>query len=74
MIFSGRGSFLDLENGNFYTPNFSVNANKAYLNGEIRAVSGQIGDEENSYWNIGTEYDEEWEGYASLTSVGDARI
>lgn len=47
--FSSAGSFLDLENGNFYTPGFYVNGNdgEAYFKGTITAPAGTIGD-----WHI----------------------
>ena len=74
MKYSSAGSFLDLATGNFYTPNFSVSGDKAYLNGEIVASSGVIGDPGNSYWQIGTTYDANWVSSAALISHGQAHI
>ena len=58
--FSSEGTFLDLENGNFYTPKFGVNAENgggAYINGEVVAISGTIGSNSTNYWEIGNKYD-----------------
>lgn len=74
--YSTTGTFLNLTNGNIYTPNFSVNAvnGEAYLNGTIYANAGQIGDPGNAYWNIGTVTDSTWGSYAGLIANGNALI
>ncbi|MBE5922094.1 MAG: hypothetical protein E7269_05020 [Lachnospiraceae bacterium] len=43
--YSIDGTYLNLENGNIYSPNFAIdNENrKAYIKGEINALSGKIG-------------------------------
>ena len=40
--YSTTGTFINLTNGNIYTPNFAVNAvnGEAYLNGTIYANAG----------------------------------
>lgn len=59
--FSSVGTFLDLANGNFYTPNFGVSASNgeqgAYINGDVVATSGKIGSNSTNYWEIGNKYD-----------------
>ena len=59
--FSSQGSFLDLDTGNFYTPNFGVCAEDgaygAYINGDVVATSGKIGSNTTNYWEIGNKYD-----------------
>ena len=74
--YSTTGTFLNLTNGNIYTPNFSVNAvnGEAYLNGTIYANAGQIGDPGNAYWDIGTVTDSTWGSYAGLIANGNALI
>ena len=74
--YSVAGSFLDLTNGNFYTPNFgldNVNGN-AYFNGEITATSGQIGDDTSNYWQIGTVVDFNGNQSAAIESNGTSYI
>jgi hypothetical protein len=43
--YSSTGTFLDLANGNFYTPNFGIDNsnNKAYFGGELIGASGTFG-------------------------------
>ena len=51
--FSAAGTFLDLTTGNLYSPNFGIDNTygKAYLNGEIIATSGRIGNSNAAnYW------------------------
>ena len=74
--YSVAGSFLDLTNGNFYTPNFgldNVNGN-AYFNGEITATSGQIGDDTSNHWQIGTVVDFNGNQSAAIESNGTSYI
>ena len=74
--YSITGSFLDLNNGNFYTPNFgldNVNGN-AYFNGEITATSGQIGDDTSNHWQIGTVVDFNGNQSAAIESNGTSYI
>lgn len=74
--YSSAGTFLDLSNGNFYTPNFGVQSltGKAYLNGEIIATSGSIGDDSGNYWEIGNTIDSQGNGSASIVGNGTAYI
>lgn len=74
--YSATGTFLDLSNGNFYTPNFGVQSltGKAYLNGEIIATSGSIGDDSGNYWSIGNTIDSQGNGSASIVGNGTAFI
>lgn len=74
--YSAVGTFLDLTTGTLYMPNFGVNGTTgaAYFNGQVNAASGKIGDEGNSYWEIGTVYDSAWGDYAGLISHGNALI
>lgn len=74
--YSVTGSFLNLDNGNFYTPNFgldNVNGN-AYFNGEITATSGQIGDDTSNHWQIGTVVDFNGNQSAAIESNGTSYI
>ena len=71
---SNTGTFLDLATGNLYTPNFSLTAGEAYLNGQIKATSGQIGEEGSSYWEIGTNFDSSWTDRAALIAHGNSLI
>ena len=74
--YSSSGSFFDLSNGNIYTPNFGVQSTtgKAYLNGEIVATSGTIGDDSGNYWSIGNTTDSNSNTYASIVGNGTAYI
>ena len=74
--YSGRGTFLDLATGNIYMPNFGVNATTgaAYFNGEITAVSGQIGSNSTNYWSIGTFTDYDGNDSAGLIGNGTSYI
>lgn len=75
--YSVFGTFLDLSNGNFYTPNFGVQSTGstgAYINGEIIATAGRIGEDENTAWYIGTFTDYEANDHGSIIGHGDAFI
>ena len=66
--FSNRGTFLDLSNGNIYSPVFGVNATEnnqgAFIKGSVQAYDGKIGQNQLNYWYIGNYYD-----YNQLTSA-----
>ena len=66
--FSNRGTFLDLSNGNMYSPVFGVNATEnnqgAFIKGSVQAYDGKIGQNQLNYWYIGNYYD-----YNQLTSA-----
>lgn len=74
--YSSSGSFFDLSTGNIYTPNFGVQSTtgKAYLNGEIIATSGTIGDDSGNYWEIGNTTDTDGGTSASIVGNGTAYI
>lgn len=74
--YSVNGTFLDLSTGNIYTPNFGVQSTtgKAYLNGEIIATSGTIGDDSGNYWEIGNTTDTDGGTSASIVGNGTAYI
>lgn len=73
--YSATGTFLDLTTGNLYMPNFGVNGDSAYLNGEITANSGRIGlSDSGSYWKIGSTMDYNQQVSASMEAVGTAYI
>ena len=75
--YSNFGTFLDLSNGNFYTPNFGVKSTGstgAYINGEIIATAGRIGEDANTAWDIGTFTDYEANDHGSIIGHGDAFI
>lgn len=74
--FSAYGTFLNLENGNFYTPNFGIDnlSGTAYLNGEIVADSGSIGSDNENYWEIGTKIDYDGNDSAALIGHGTSYI
>lgn len=73
--YSAVGTFLDLSTGNLYMPNFGVNGDSAYLNGEITANSGRIGlSDSGSYWKIGSTMDYNQQVSASMEAVGTAYI
>ena len=72
--YSAAGTFLDLSNGNIYSPNFGINNSNdniidgAYIKGSIYAYNGTIGSNitgnNANYWYIGNYYD-----YNQLTSA-----
>ena len=72
--YSSRGTFLDLSNGDFYTPNFGINAGSAYINGEIVATSGRIGEDTTTAWDIGTYTDGDANDHGAIIGHGDAFI
>lgn len=75
--FSVTGTFLDLTTGNLYSPNFGIDNTygTAYLNGEIIATSGRIGNSSASnYWEIGTKTDYNADQSAALIGRGTAYI
>lgn len=75
--FSATGTFLDLTTGNIYSPNFGIDNTygKAYLNGEIIATSGRIGNSSaTNYWEIGTKVDYNAQQSAALIGKGTAYI
>lgn len=75
--FSATGTFLDLATGNIYSPNFGIDNTygKAYLNGEIIATSGRIGNSSaTNYWEIGTKVDYNAQQSAALIGKGTAYI
>jgi len=74
--YSNTGSYFNLSTGNIETPNFAVdNTNsKAYINGEIIATSGSIGDSSTNYWEIGTKTDYNMAPSAALIAHGSSYI
>lgn len=64
-VYSTTGSYFNLTSGSIETPNFGVfnptpedlaqgKVGGAYINGDIVATSGSIGDSASNYWEIGT--------------------
>ena len=79
--YSLTGTFLDLSNGNIFTPNFGVNNdstdnidNGAYIKGTIQAYDGKIGSDTNNYWYIGNYFDYNQGQSAMIRSHGTAAI
>lgn len=79
--YSLTGTFLDLSNGNIFTPNFGVNNdstdninNGAYIKGTIQAYDGKIGSNNNNYWYIGNYFDYNQGQSAMIRSHGTAAI
>lgn len=74
--YSNTGSYFNLSTGNIETPNFAVdNTNsKAYINGEIIATSGSIGNGSTNYWEIGTKTDYNMAQSAALIAHGSSYI
>ncbi len=74
--YSAIGTFLNLADGNIYTPNFGVDSvnSGAYINGQIVATSGQIGDSEDNYWQIGTLNDYNMNPSAAIVGHGTSYI
>ena len=85
--YSVSGTFVDLATGNIFSPNFGVNtygiydqndnlilAPGAYINGDIVATSGRIGEDENHAWSIGSFTDYNADTYGAIISQGDAFI
>lgn len=80
--YSKYGTFLDLSNGNFWTPNFGVInitptgtevPTGAWFNGTVYANAGRFG-EGSSYWNIETVTDYEVNTHAALVGTGNAYL
>lgn len=74
--YSATGTYLNLANGNFYTPNFGIDNvhGEAYLNGEIIATSGSIGSNTTNYWEIGNVQDYNMTDSAVIRGHGTAYI
>lgn len=74
--YSATGTYLNLTNGNFYTPNFGIDNvhGEAYLNGEIIATSGSIGSNATNYWEIGNVQDYNMTDSAVIRGHGTAYI
>ena len=74
--YSTTGSYFNLATGNIETPNFAVdNTNgKAYINGEVIATSGSIGDSASNYWEIGTKNDYSASRSAAIIAHGSSYI
>lgn len=75
--FSAAGTFLDLTTGNLYSPNFGIDNSYgvAYLNGEIIATSGRIGNSgASNYWEIGTKVDYNQAQSAAIIGHGTSYI
>lgn len=74
-LFPVRGSYLNLTDGSFYTPNFYADyaTGKAAFNGKVEADEGKFGNED-SYWNISTLYDYTGNSHSALVGVGDPYI
>lgn len=79
--YSGAGTFLNLSNGNIYSPNFGINNDStdnitdgAYIKGSIYAYDGTIGSNANNYWYIGNYFDYNQNNSAMMRSHGSAAI
>lgn len=76
--FSNRGTFLDLSNGNMYSPVFGVNATEnnqgAFIKGSVQAYDGKIGQNQLNYWYIGNYYDYNQLKSAYIKGNGTATI
>lgn len=74
--YSTTGSYFNLATGNIETPNFAVdNTNgKAYINGEVIATSGSIGNSASNYWEIGTKTDYNASQSAAIIAHGSSYI
>ena len=76
--FSNRGTFLDLSNGNMYSPVFGVNATEnnqgAFIKGSVQAYDGRIGQNQLNYWYIGNYYDYNQLKSAYIKGNGTATI
>ena len=76
--YSGAGTFLNLSNGNIYSPNFGINNSNdaitdgAYIKGSIYAYDGTIGSDANNYWQIGNYGTFDQSQYATIRSHGKA--
>ena len=79
--YSATGTFLDLTQGNIYTPNFGVNNDSldsiddgAYIRGSIYAHKGTIGQSSTNYWYIGNYKDYNQVNSAMIKGYGTATI
>ena len=79
--YSAAGTFLDLAQGNIYTPNFGVNndvtdniTDGAYIRGSIYAHTGTIGQSNTNYWYIGNYSDYNQAQSALIKGYGTATI
>ena len=76
--YSTEGTFLDLANGNIYSPVFGVNATDnnqgAFIKGSIYAYDGRIGENELNYWYIGNYWDYNQLKSAYIKGNGTATI
>lgn len=74
--YSAAGTFLDLATGNIYTPNFGVDSvnGGAYINGQVVASTGQIGDSAVNYWQIGSHIDYNMNPSAAIIGHGTSFI
>ena len=79
--YSAFGTFLDLIQGNIYTPNFGVNNDSldsiddgAYIRGSIYAHKGTIGQSSTNYWYIGNYKDYNQVNSAMIKGYGTATI
>ena len=72
--YSDSGTKIDLTNGSIYTPGFRTDGSNTYIRGEINALSGKIGNNNNNYWTIGNNYNYDQTASAALISHGTAFI
>lgn len=78
--YSGAGTFLDLSNGNIYSPNFGINntndniTDGAYIKGSIYAYNGTIGQSNTNYWYIGNYRGYDQQPSAYIKGNGTATI
>lgn len=76
--YSTTGTFLDLINGNIYSPVFGVNATNnnqgAFIKGSIYAYDGRIGQNQLNYWYIGNYWDYNQLKSAYIKGNGTATI
>lgn len=79
--YSGAGTFLNLSNGNIYSPNFGINNDStdnitdgAYIKGSIYAYDGRIGQNQLNYWYIGNYLDYNQLKSAYIKGNGTATI
>ena len=78
--YSNAGTFLDLSNGNIYSPNFGINntndniTDGAYIKGSIYAYNGTIGQSNTNYWYIGNYRGYDQQPSAYIKGNGTATI
>ena len=78
--YSAAGTFLDLTNGNIYSPNFGINntndniTDGAYIKGSIYAYNGTIGQSSTNYWYIGNYRGYDQQPSAYIKGNGTATI